>query len=439
MRNGFIFNINLCVNCKSCSAACLLENNWSEPARTILTYNTGLYPDLPVTHLSMACNHCLRPLCLESCPTGAYNMDPSSSAIILDETRCIGCSYCIWNCPYDAPKLNSKKGFIEKCNFCNPRIQEGLDPACTAACPTGALSFGKIPETGGDMILEWMPGKEINPGLMIKGSEDRNHLKIYPEAVTGALKDNFIRTNKNTFVEWSLILFSFLAVISVSFNISIFLGGKAINMLTLIIIMALAGITSLFHLGVKRKAWKAILNIKSSPLSREIAIFITYSILTCIALLVDSRLILLISAITGLILLLAIDSVYRFADKSTLMLFHSGQTFLTGLLISSFLLSAAAPFIFIASLKILVNLNRLIKQRQQDLFPGLRRVRICILLIISAALISGKAGNDATIFFIFLSGEFFDRILYYADFNPVSIDSEITKHLILSQNEKERD
>jgi hypothetical protein len=64
---------------------------------------------------------------------------------------------------------------------------------------------------------------------------------------------------------------------------------------------------------------------------------------------------------------------------------------------------------------------------------------MAFLLIISLSMISGNAANDTVKYIIFLSGEFADRILYYADFEPVNIKSEINKFLILSYHEKEGD
>ncbi len=84
-------------------------------------------------------------LCLEGCPSGSFSREPASGGIIVDENKCIGCSYCKWNCPYDAPKINLQKGIIEKCDLCYRRLSEGLEPACTSACPTGALNYGHNP------------------------------------------------------------------------------------------------------------------------------------------------------------------------------------------------------------------------------------------------------------------------------------------------------
>ena len=121
------------------------------------------------------------------------------------------------------------------------------------------------------------------------------------------------------------------------------------------------------------------------------------------------------------------------------MMVHSGQTFLTGLLISSYLLNSLFPFIFIASIKIIFNLFYMVSNRQAEMNFNLRRIRIAVLLIISTSMISGLAVQDMAKLIIFLSGEFADRVLYYKDFNPVNINDEMTNHLILSQNEKKGD
>jgi anaerobic dimethyl sulfoxide reductase subunit B (iron-sulfur subunit) len=439
MRKGFIINFDLCVDCKACSASCLLENRWSESARTIYTYNTESISVLPITHLSLACNHCKKPACLYGCPTGAFAKDALTSAIIIDSEKCIGCRYCIWNCPYDAPKLNLHSGVIVKCDFCHSRIQEGDEPACTAACPTGSLRFGEIPEIAGNDVLNWFPEKDINPGIKINGTRDQFPLRIFPETGMEIQRNNPLSEEKSISCEWSLILFSFLIVLSASFNISNLLGGRSIDPISSIVVLVLAGIFSIFHLRKKVKACKAILNYKNSPLSREIILFIIYSAISFVALVTDHHWLQLVSVLIGLLLLIAIDNVYTFADGSTLMKFHSGQTFLTGLLISSYLINAVYPFIFIASVKILFNLYYLIKKRPINLFFNLRIFRMAFLLIISLSMISGNATNDTIKYIIFLSGEFADRILYYADFEPVNIKSEINKFLILSYHEKEGD
>jgi hypothetical protein len=48
-------------------------------------------------------------------------------------------------CPFGVPKYEYAKAapLVKKCTFCAERQAKGLSPACTDACPSGALTFGR--------------------------------------------------------------------------------------------------------------------------------------------------------------------------------------------------------------------------------------------------------------------------------------------------------
>jgi len=149
MRPSFVFDQNKCTGCQACQLACVIENELQFDAswREINTFNERHYPGAPLFHISLACNHCAEPACMNACPALAYSKDSETGAVIIDETKCIGCRYCTWACPYDAPKFDSAKGVISKCTFCNDRIKRGSQPACVELCPTGALTFDRLLDT----------------------------------------------------------------------------------------------------------------------------------------------------------------------------------------------------------------------------------------------------------------------------------------------------
>ena len=212
MAKGFIFNSNLCVNCRSCSAACMLENGFSHPVRRIFVHNPDAYLPEPVINISMACNHCGETPCVTGCPASALRKDPVTGAVIVDDTKCIGCRFCIWNCPWDAPKFNEKTGTIEKCTFCTHLLEEGRAPACTNACPTMALRFGEIVQTENDEAAVILPAVDINPSaeIRVKGNSLPETIPARNEIIAWETEGKSLSDD----VEWSLLVFSFLSVIS---------------------------------------------------------------------------------------------------------------------------------------------------------------------------------------------------------------------------------
>ena len=51
--------------------------------------------------------------------------------------KCIGCSGCVWACPFGASELDVATHVAHRCDQC-----EG-DPLCVKHCPTGALRYGE--------------------------------------------------------------------------------------------------------------------------------------------------------------------------------------------------------------------------------------------------------------------------------------------------------
>ena len=151
---GFLIDTDACYGCKTCTLACKSENNlptdmiWRK-VREHLTQSPNSQ-----TFISMACNHCDKPKCMEVCPAKTYSKR-EDGIVVQDHNKCIGCQMCIMACPYDAPKFDSATGKTSKCNLCAERLDEGLKPRCVESCPGGVIQFGEISELRKQHATNW--------------------------------------------------------------------------------------------------------------------------------------------------------------------------------------------------------------------------------------------------------------------------------------------
>ena len=157
-RKAFLVDTTLCTACRSCQVACKQWNKLeAEPSVNRGSYENppDLTPqlynqihfieqeqgdDLRWLFINRRCMHCADAGCVKVCPSGAlYHTE--DGLVAFDQDKCIGCHYCVSACPFDVPRYNIQQK-ITKCDACIDRVQNGLMPACVAACPTEALQFG---------------------------------------------------------------------------------------------------------------------------------------------------------------------------------------------------------------------------------------------------------------------------------------------------------
>ncbi|HVA37215.1 MAG TPA: formate dehydrogenase subunit beta [Candidatus Dormibacteraeota bacterium] len=156
-----LIDISKCIGCKACQAACmewndlrdaigtcdgtlnnptdLTSKSWTVMRFTEVESSTGM---LDWLIRKDGCMHCEDPGCLKACPSPGAVLQYRNGIVDFDESKCIGCGYCITGCPFNVPRLDAVDGKAYKCTLCVDRVGVGLEPACVKACPTGALMFG---------------------------------------------------------------------------------------------------------------------------------------------------------------------------------------------------------------------------------------------------------------------------------------------------------
>lgn len=144
----FSFDDRSCTGCKACVMACRDKNNLTEKSecfRKVTAFEGGKWPDVWVRFSSETCRHCPEPDCMKACSNNAVIVHEETGIVSINHEKCRGCGSCQKVCPNDAIVMRNIQGSVkaDKCNGCIDLLEEGCEPACTAACSMRALSFNR--------------------------------------------------------------------------------------------------------------------------------------------------------------------------------------------------------------------------------------------------------------------------------------------------------
>jgi Fe-S-cluster-containing dehydrogenase component len=111
------------------------------------------------------CMHCIDPICARVCPADAIKQTDDGVTQTSLKPRCIGCSNCVYACPFGVPKYQVQIDQMMKCDYCYDRTSLGKKPMCATVCPSEALSFTTLEHVErtrkGTAINTWVFGEEV--------------------------------------------------------------------------------------------------------------------------------------------------------------------------------------------------------------------------------------------------------------------------------------
>ena len=280
---AFDVDLDSCSGCKACVTACHSMNGLDEDETWrdvgVLVGGTTSLP--VIQHVTTTCHHCLEPACQEGCPVMAYDKDPVTGIVKHLDDQCIGCQYCIFKCPYDVPKYNKRLGIVRKCDMCSDRLAEGEAPACAAACPTQAIRI-RIVDT--DAVIE-----DCEANTFLPGAPDPDYtLPTTNYQASRVMPRNMLpgdyHGSRPQHPHMPLVAMLVLTQLSVgAFIVERIVSGlsgaglastlRTAHAWVALVLGLLALGASTLHLGRPLYAFRAVIGLRTSWLSREIIAF----------------------------------------------------------------------------------------------------------------------------------------------------------------------
>jgi len=295
----YAFEVNLddCSGCKSCVAACHNLNGLEtgEMWRNVGMLHGGSASSPALQHVTTACHHCIEPACAHGCPVNAYEKDPITGIVQHLDDQCIGCQYCVFKCPYDVPVYSHAKGIVRKCDMCTGRLAAGEAPACVQSCPNEAISIRIVDQQA---VLDDTQGGQFLPGAPSPGYTVPTTIYKTAKPLPRNMMPADSHASRPQHAHWALIwmlvmtqlsagAFAVEHVLQVSLEYS---GGAAAAgvsassplRLATSLLLGMAGLAAaVFHLGRPFYAFRAMLGLRRSWLSREILAFNVFAACAC--------------------------------------------------------------------------------------------------------------------------------------------------------------
>ena len=156
---SMVIDMDLCTRCDDCVRACSSAHDGNP---RFLRHG----PMIDNLMVANACMHCVDPVCMIGCPTGAIHRTSFGGEVVINPSTCIGCGTCAANCPYDSIRMveirsetgqflvGEDKQPILKATKCDLCVEQAGGPACQNACPHDALTRTDLTQVSS--LTQWL-------------------------------------------------------------------------------------------------------------------------------------------------------------------------------------------------------------------------------------------------------------------------------------------
>ncbi|MEP6820863.1 MAG: cyclic nucleotide-binding domain-containing protein [Chthoniobacterales bacterium] len=157
---AMLIDLDRCTRCDDCVRACAASHDNNPKFIRHGRQQNGVM-------FANACMHCVDPVCMIGCPTGAIHRDSLGGQVVINDLTCIGCATCANSCPYDniqMVQIRDEAGLfvvdeatrtpIMKATKCDLCVDQLGGPACVRACPHDALIRADMQEV--PQLARWL-------------------------------------------------------------------------------------------------------------------------------------------------------------------------------------------------------------------------------------------------------------------------------------------